>query len=122
MEERRLAWDNCLSTPVNAARGVLPGCAMAMFALQCVMLTTFDSLEKHTAFIPRTLDLYDDDTTASIRGAISKIGPWSVEVLRLLAHVLKLLGLPPASHKMKMTSSDPRIGQRIGHQLRSLGY
>eukprot|EP00959_Pyramimonas_sp_CCMP1952_P403104 8446078-Pyramimonas_sp.AAC.1 len=111
MCSRRLARDSCYSDAVYTQCGVLPGCAMAMFALQCIMLAPFDHITHCTMDIPRSLDGDADDITVHIDGMFRHIGSWSQRVLRLLVHVLKALGLPPAAHKMKLTSSIPALGK-----------
>eukprot|EP00959_Pyramimonas_sp_CCMP1952_P085245 1782387-Pyramimonas_sp.AAC.1 len=53
----------CFSETVCASQGVLPGCAFAMFCLQCVTLAPFGSFYRHTYMIDRAIDTYVDDIT-----------------------------------------------------------
>eukprot|EP00959_Pyramimonas_sp_CCMP1952_P375955 7874359-Pyramimonas_sp.AAC.1 len=101
---RRLAWDGCNAVPIWASQGVLPGCPFAMFCLQCVMLTPFDELFNRTECISRSLDIYADDITITITGPASHIVSAACVLLRMVARGLVQLGLPPARHKMTITS------------------
>ena len=94
---------------------------MAMFCLQCVMLTPFDSLLAATATIDRTIDVYADDITIAVVGSLSNIVNWAAKVLRLLVQALDVLELPPAKHKMTVTSSVPSGAKRVCSKVKSLG-
>eukprot|EP00959_Pyramimonas_sp_CCMP1952_P231539 4839696-Pyramimonas_sp.AAC.1 len=72
--------------------------------------------------IPRSIDVYADDITVHVDGALRHMVSWPQRILRMLAHALKALGLPPAAHKMRLTSSIPALGKHVAYQLRDLGH
>eukprot|EP00959_Pyramimonas_sp_CCMP1952_P088245 1846203-Pyramimonas_sp.AAC.1 len=72
--------------------------------------------------IPRSIDVHVDDITVHVHGVLRHICSWSQRVLRMLVHTLKALGLPPAAHKMRLSSSIPALGKHVACQLRDLGY
>eukprot|EP00959_Pyramimonas_sp_CCMP1952_P161246 3371842-Pyramimonas_sp.AAC.1 len=80
-------------------------------ALQLIMLSPFDSLFKHTTWISKTIDLYADDVTIAIMGTAIMIIAAAVKILPMLVDVLTRVDLNPATHKMTITSSNPKIGR-----------
>eukprot|EP00959_Pyramimonas_sp_CCMP1952_P038233 800085-Pyramimonas_sp.AAC.1 len=78
---RRLSWESTYSRQVRATRGVLPGCPLAMFCLQLVMLSPFDEFVSSTSSIGRTVDLYVDDITVAVTAVRKSIVESSVEFL-----------------------------------------
>eukprot|EP00959_Pyramimonas_sp_CCMP1952_P209363 4380073-Pyramimonas_sp.AAC.2 len=95
---------------------------MAMFCLQLIMLSPFDSLFQRTTQISETIDLCADDVTISIMGTAALIIEAAVKILILLVDVLEGMGPNPATHKMTITSSSPKIGRVVQGMVEHLGY
>eukprot|EP00959_Pyramimonas_sp_CCMP1952_P151402 3168127-Pyramimonas_sp.AAC.1 len=94
--ERRLAWSGASSEPVYASRGVLPGCSMAVFILQLVLLTPAGSLHGSSIHIDRALHVYADDLTMQVKAKMAEIYEHACYVLTGVVDPLGSVDLAPA--------------------------
>jgi hypothetical protein len=119
---RTVAWNGVFATFVRTGQTLVPGCSIALWLLQLLMLTPLD---EYVATLPKevqTPEVYVDDATVTVVGRRGKVADITVRAaLGLFKAFEEGARLPVSRTKGRVTASTTKLSKEIAHRLRRSG-
>ena len=99
----------------------MPGCSLALFILQLVMLTPLDEFDASLPMQVRMPEVYVDDGTLLIIAKAGELVKVTVQAARGLFNAFGQAGLPVSKTKTRVAASSTGLAKDIAGRLRSIG-
>ena len=76
---RAIAWNGAYSAFVHSGQTVVPGCSIALWLVQLLMITPLDEMISNLPRQISNLEVYVDDVAIQIRGQVGKVGAAAIK-------------------------------------------
>ena len=120
---RRIGWAGVISEAIFASQSLVPGCSIALWLLQLLMLSPLDELVASLPPQVTNLEVYVDDATLQVIGRKRTVEDLTVDAAgRLFSAFTDGAGLPISQTKGRVTASCKELAERIATRLRQQGY
>ena len=108
---------------VYASRSLVPGCSIALWLLQLVMLTPLDEFMDSMPRQVKNTEVYVDDATVQAVGRKGTVAGLAVKAARALFDAFQEGAELPISHtKGRVVGSTPAVAKRVETALKAKGY
>ena len=120
---RAVTWGGVFSKWVFSPRTLVPGCSVALWLLQLVMLTPLDELLSQLPRQVINLEVYVDDASLQLRGKKGEVFGAAVRASKALISAFEDGAcLPISKTKGKVVASTAALATRIASSLKRWGY
>ena len=119
---RTVAWDSVFGKTVRTSQTLVPGCSIALWLLQLLMITPLDNYVDSVPPQVQQPEIYVDDGTVLVIGKKGTVEDITVKAAKGLANAFEVgASLPVSRSKGRVVASDAKLAGRIAGRLRTPG-
>ena len=124
---RTVCWDGVFSNFVHSSQTLVPGCSIALWLLQLVMITPIDEfiheLPRHIASKVHNLEIFVDDSAMQVTGPKGQVEDAMVYAAKgLLKAFEESADLPISRTKGRVAATTTGLAEKIAARLKSHGF
>lgn len=119
---RAIAWNDVFSSFVYSGQTVVPGCSIALWLVQLLMISPLDDMLERLPRQVKNLEVYVDDASLLIRGRVGEVAGIATRAGAALCRAFEEgASLPISTTKGRVAASSMKLAHQIANNLKTHG-